>query len=184
MSQTKVALRTDFHDYYDHYFDLQGMIFERFSYQGMQRKSMLDFLSDVGFDTPLYGTVQEVYDQIDDIDFLEVVVYLDQMAHQGEGKIKIPMRQAITEYPDHLCSVYIPPKTGQVRSLRYLQVGNKRFWLKYASKDDWRSNYGDVEIEVLTQVKDGYHAKIHYPLFAIDFIANTNELMAVDFNIS
>ena len=56
-----VCLKSDFWDYYDHWFDRgKGIVFERFSNQGMNRKEMLDYLSSLGFKTPPYGTPSEV----------------------------------------------------------------------------------------------------------------------------
>jgi hypothetical protein len=106
---------------------------------------------------------------------------MDEYAHCGEGKIVIPLHKAMENYPNHLCSLFIAPLPGAATSLRCLQIGDRRFLLQYTSRDDWRSNCGDVEITILAQ-KQEYHPKINLPLFAIDFIANTGELLAVDFN--
>lgn len=193
MVDKSVFLKTDFIDYYDHWFDREGTVFERLTRQGMNRKEMLDYLSSLGFKAPPYGTPSKILMQIDsrlleleelsrekDDHSLEVVIYLDEFAHRGEGKILMPLYKAIEEYPKHLCSLFIP-SPGAAISFRYLQVGDKNFWLKYTSKNDWRSNYGDVDITVLSQNK-GYHHKIHLPLFATDFIVNTHEMFAIDFN--
>ena len=193
----KVSLKSDFHDYYDHCFDLDGIPFNRYSRQGVERRAILDYLSETGFQTPIYGTPQEIYEKIDtqllererdfrqkNRHFLEVIVYLADNAHRGEDKVLIPLYQAINKYPNHLCTLFISPLPGSAKSLRYLQIGNKNFRLQYTSKDDWRSNRGDVEIKVLTHGPDGYHPRVNYPLFAVDFIFNTGEYIAIDFNTS
>ncbi len=193
----KVQLKSDFNDYYDHCFDLEGILFERYSRQGRGRRAALEFLSAIGVKTPPYGTPQEVRNQTDprllerelllqqDSKYLlSVVVYLDENAHRGEGKVLMPLYQALVKYPHYLCSLFIPPLPGKSISRRYLQVGRKAFWLRYTSRDDWRSNCGNVEIEMIKQEEDAYHPQIHYPLFSIDYIANTEELLAVDLNVS
>lgn len=192
---SKITLRSDFHDFYDHHFDLDGEIFDRFSRQGMSRREMFKYLSKIGLDIPLYGTPPEILDQLDsglrcsdDIghkineQLIDLVVYLDEMAHRGEGKIKVLLCQAINDYPEHFCSLYIPHLSRETISLRYLQIGDKIFWLRYTSSDDWRSNCGNVQIEVLTQEKDGYHPRLPYPLFAVDFVIGGDKFYAVDFN--
>lgn len=193
----KIRLKTDFHDYYDHWFDAEGVEFERFSRQGRGRREALEYLSDIGLKTPPYGTPREVMVktnnrllerelelQKDSKYLLSVVVYLDENAHRGEGKVLMPLQEALNKYPNHLCTLFIPPIPGKSVSMRHLQIGKKAFWLRYTSSDDWRSNCGNVEIEVIKQEKDGYHPKIHYPLFAIDYIANTDKMLAVDLNVS
>ncbi|NLV22953.1 MAG: hypothetical protein GXY49_13400 [Syntrophomonadaceae bacterium] len=193
----QVKLKSDFHDYYDHWFDFDGIPFERYLRQGRGRRAALEFLSAIGVKTPPYGTPREVMNQTyprllereqelqkDSKYLLSVVIYLDENAHRGEGKVLMPLYQASDKYPNYLCSLFIPPLPGKSVSMRYLQIGKKGFWLRYTSRDDWRSNCGNVEIEIIKQEEDAYHPQIHYPLFAIDYIANTEELLAVDLNVS
>lgn len=181
---SKVKLLSDFVDYYDHWFDLEGEVFRRVSSDGMGRREMLEYLASLGLKTPPSGTVQELWDGYDDFDrqFLSVVIYLDERAHRGEGKVRLPMTEAVQKYPEHFATLYIPSTPLGAVSWRYLQVGDKVFWLEYASAD-WRSNYGEVEIRVLAQEKDGYHPQVNLPLFAVDFVV-AEKLYAVDFNIA
>lgn len=192
----KLQLKTDFHDYYDHWFDREGQVFERMSRSGMSRREMFNFLENIGVKTPPYGTPGQVFNSLSDdekeleklaqenhINLIDVVVYLDENAHRGEGKILMPLIKAIKEYPDTFCSQYFPSLRFGAISLRYLQIGDKIFWLRYAS-NDWRSNYGDVNIEVLAQEKDGFHPRIDLPLFAVDFVYGFDRLYAIDFNVA
>lgn len=39
--------------------------------------------------------------------------------------------------------------SGAGRSLRYLQVGDRKWWLRYWSENDWRSNAGEGGVEVM-----------------------------------
>jgi len=190
----KIKLKSDFIDYYDHWFDREGQIFERMSRSGMSRREMFDFFGKIGLETPPHGTPKQVFNTLSDyekemeslaqkstMNLVDVVVYLDEFAHRGEGKILIPLMKAIKEYPDTLCSRYFPTLPIGASSLRYLQIGDKIFWLRYTS-NDWRSNCGDVNIEVLAQEKDGFHPRIDLPLFAVDFILGPNCFFAIDFN--
>lgn len=190
-SVPKARLRSDFLDYYDHHFDaIADVTFERFSYAGMSRREMFLYLSSLGLCVPPYGTPQEVLDQRDDFtkqypQLTEVVVYLDEKAHRGEAKIKVPVLQAIKEYPCHLAALHLQATmSGNGLTWRYLQIGTKVFWLQYVSKNDWRSNCGEVEIKILSQEKNGYHPHVNHPLFAIDFVPLEKTLYAVDFNIA
>ena len=192
----KLQLKTDFHDYYDHWFDREGQIFERMSHSGMSRREMFDFFEQIGLKTPPYGTPKGILESLSDFEkkmenlvqgdnfnLIDVVVYLDETAHRGEGKVLMPLMKAIQDYPNTFCSRYYPTLQTGSSSLRYLQIGDKVFWLRYTS-DDWRSNYGNVNITVLSQEKDGFHSKINLPLFAIDFILGPNFIWAIDFNIA
>lgn len=186
MGFVKIKLLSDFVDYYDHWFDLEGITFNRFSYSGMKRSEALRYLSSLGLMVPTFGKVRDLPRLIDGYfhQLTDVVVYLDETAHKGEGKVKMPLSEALEKYPDHLATEYIQVLPAFAScSWRYLQVGDKRFWLQYFSRNDWRSNCGEVEIKVLSKEKDGYCPSIKYPLFAVDFLP-AGHLYAVDFNIS
>lgn len=183
----KVKLKSDFNDYYDHWFDVYnvGLTFERMSTGGMSRRGMLEYMQSIGIRVPIFGITQEIlYSQNKQPSV--VVVYMDEFSHRGEGKVRLTLAEAASEYPDKLVIEYIPSYTDMgSKSLRYLQVGDKRFWLEYSSTNDWRSNCGDVSIRILSREPDGYHKKIGLPLFAIDFVEDVKGILyAVDFNIA
>ncbi len=181
--EKRVKLVSNFHDYYDHWFDGYSaeLTFERKSNGGMTRREMLEHLQSLGFTVPVFGTSAELQDRLSASQ--EVVVHLDETSHRGEDKIKLPRGEAVVQYPDHLAVEYIPTlPNGKTR--RYLQIGDKAFWLEYTSRDDWRSNCGDVEIQILRQEKDGYHSQISCPLFAIDFVVDQESAYAIDFNVA
>lgn len=175
----KLKLKSDFTDYYDHWFDSSGDEFRRVSTDGPTRQEMFWLFDDLGLRTPARGNV---------IDFhypsapTEVVVYTDPIAHCGNGKLKMPYEAALEEYPDYLATEFIPCDS---ESIRELHVGNRCFRLRYKSLEDWRSNVGEGEIEVLgEQPFPAYRAKVPHAIFAIDFLprpARGDEL-AIDFN--
>lgn len=206
MSQT-IHLQSDFRDYYDHWFagswEKSGIVFDRRTTSGLLRPAMLTQLESIGLQVPRHGRVKDIYcalandAPVNDSDVVqeyikhlcEVVVYTDPSAHQGDGKIKISLLEAITNYPEYYASEHIPAlPNGLGQSLRYLRIGSRQFWLRYTSLDDWRSNCGDVHIELLCEEKpktiiESHPNIIQHPLFAVDFV-QSNKLYAIDFNIS
>ncbi len=200
---TAVKLSSDFVDYYDHFFDLDSKItLSRKMKAGPNRIEMYKMLNMIGLKTPKFGMVAELYKDLgsqyggvaalkdskyDQI--IELVVYLDLNAHAGEGKVKLSLEEAREKYPGHFASQYIPTaKSFMSRTERLLCAGDHHFWMEYLSKDDWRSNAGEVTINELdVRYKDSLNGRIHeikLPLFAIDFVAVGRERLAIDFNIS
>lgn len=181
-----MRLKSDFIDYYDHHFDLDGDVFSRLSTEGMDKLGQLKYMKKLGYPVPPFNKVKKLHATVKTlgIDFqhqLDVVVYTDIKAHKGEGKIKMPLSQAITEHPNEYASIYITSDRSGL-SWRLLQVGDIKIYLEYSS-NDWRSNYGDVKIKVLEIERDAPH-KIKLPLFAIDCVPGLNSVYAVDFNVS
>lgn len=195
----KLSLKSNFRDFYDFAFDKQGEVFERLDNAGISRREMFTYFNELDLKTPVHGTVrdvvaclQESFDEqgraTQDL-FLEhlvdLVVYLDEYQHAGEGKVKLSAKAALEAYPDHYCSEYIPATaSGTGESLRYLQVGIRKWWIRYWSENDWRSNAGEGDWEVLCEEKRGYHPRIKYPMFAIDFVRAGKHLCAIDFNVA
>lgn len=189
----QLRLVSDFRDYYDHWFDLDGEPFERMATGGMSRPEMLAYLDALGIPTPHHCIAGNMRTQIDDHDLdlggrtyrvtgygdtLKVVVYTDDRAHRGEGKRLMTAREAVENYSQAYCSVYqdVPEAAGE--SVRYLRVGRRAFVYTYRSADDWRSNCGEVEIgQPKTFPSSSRHyfwhgdpQRIPYPLWAIDFV--------------
>lgn len=197
----RIALKSDFRDYYDHWFEAphptHTRLWERYARGGPGRPDLFAYLDDFGLRTPTHGSTRRVVEQaLADhtpgvraglMKCLELVVYTDPFAHQGAGKIKVTMAEALDAYPNHFAVERIPANPeGLGESLRYLRIGRRQFWLRYASANDWRSNAGEVTVEILGEEKPlldvGYDG-IAWPLFAIDFIRawGCGPLYAVDF---
>lgn len=173
----KVKLISNFHDYYDHAFDGVGYEFKRFTWDGLSRPAMLTYLAWSGFNPPRHGFVRDLAPET-----TMLVVYTDEKAHRGEGKLLLTTNEAMEQYPNAYASEYIqsPPE-----SVRLLQVGMMRWMLRYKSDDAWRSNVGnEVSIEIVGE-HVGYSKDVSIPLFAIDFVFDKNgNRYAVDFNIA
>lgn len=201
-----LELKSDFRDYYDHWFAGSGQkadtVYERQSRSGMQRPAMLRYLKSLGVTTPAFGTVRELADRMTSaaqglpIDTLyellrdsgDVVIYTDPGAHGGSGKIKLSLAAALKQFPNHFASEFIPNTTsGHGQSIRYLRIGQRQFWLRYTSQNDWRSNCGNVEIEILgedfSSMPQTLMGPSQVPIFAIDFVFSTH-MYAIDYNIA
>lgn len=193
-----VILQSDFHDIYDHWFDRTGdLFFYRYMNDGMERRYMFRMFESLGIQCVEHGFVSDLYNThhqkikrtqtpkktrfFTPGDFLQFVIYLDEKAHAGKGKILVSADYAMKSFPDKYATIYIPSSSI---SFRYLKIGKRTFWVKYQSDDIWRSNVGDVSIDVVPAHSDGYHPNIPYTLWAIDFVQCRREMMAIDFNIS
>lgn len=178
-----VRLASDFVDYYDHHFGLDGpILFSRSGAgPGPTKPEQFDLLAAAGYNTPPHGLVRDVagtYWGDERRHVLDLVVYDDPTAHCGDGK---RISRAGDEPPEKYCSAYLGDR-GPGVSWRYLQVGRHHFWLEYTSEADWRSNVGDGAVTIIGVGLDaGYHPFFKLPLFAVDFVIG-NDLYAVDFN--
>lgn len=196
-----MKLDTNFRDFYDHSFDLTGYVFRRRDNEGMTRREIFRFLIEIGCETPRHGLVKDLVPRILNADFpdwdkisrtkamqniIDVVVYTDENSHCGEGKIRISAAEAINHFPDHFAAEFISTtQSGIGVSFRYLQVGKRRWWLKYWSGADWRSNVGEGGVAVQCEEAPGYGNKIRYPLWAVDYLSvGGTWRYAVDFNIA
>ena len=197
-TRMKIGLKTDFRDYYDHCFSVPpeqaDKVLERVTTVTMPRSTMLLYLESIGMSTPAHGPVQDLVPVITDragmpqeiaLQLFELVVYLDEYVHNPESRVRLSCKEALARYPDAYAHVYVPSHAAQgSTSLQFLRIGMRQFWLRYTSSNDWRSNYGDVKIEILCEEQraSGRHI-IPYPLFAIDYV-QADRLYAVDLNVA
>jgi len=195
---TKIAIDSDFIDFYDYAFCSRynaDIIWERRSRTAMSKRKQFAFLEQQGLETPNHGTVAEVFEkskadyQLEDDHFAKmselaaVVVYLDEYAHCGEGKLKVPLKLALERHPNKYYSEFIQttPSCNAV-SYRYLQVGKKSYWLRYTGYNSWMSNHAEkVDVEYLCPNNGKFIPTVDYPVFAIDFIMG-RVFYAIDFN--
>jgi hypothetical protein len=188
------ALETDFRDFYDHWFagswQAPDVVFERRARGGMRRSVMLPWLEQLGLQVPEHGRVRDLAPRLLAgrptalADILDVVVYLDEAAHAGEGKVRLSVTEAMAQHPDAYASEFIPAnQRGLGESLRYLRIGRRQFWLRYTSADDWRSNSGEAQVGLLCEERTADTPwVVPHPLFAVDFVPAGSSLYAVDFN--
>lgn len=185
---SKLILKSDFRDYYDHWFDIMTSpndtyaTFHRYSRNSMTRRKMFELLESLGNKVPKHDYLHKMKD------VEKVVVYTDQFAHRGEGKELLKLKYAKQKHlrmygaPEmdvnwikH--SIYASEYIGTSNmTMRKLHIGKMCFFLLYESDDSWRSNYGNVKVSVL-RFFDNYK-NTHAPLWAIDFVHD----IAIDYN--
>ncbi|WCF11664.1 hypothetical protein NDS46_30420 (plasmid) [Paenibacillus thiaminolyticus] len=181
-----LKLVSNFIDYYDHYFDLQGDVLRRLSNEGMNRVEMLQFLQQKNLTVPLHGIVKNLQNHSLIERDTYVIVHTDIHSHRGENKHLLLYRDALERYPDELMVLYVSSFQGC--SWRYLKIGSRSFILHYQSKD-WRSNWDTEKITIEDENASLINIDVNEPLFAIDFVKNINEngeavMMAIDYNIA
>ncbi|MEP7342629.1 MAG: hypothetical protein ABI977_33180 [Acidobacteriota bacterium] len=192
-----IKLYSDFNDYYDTCFDKEeGVLFNRFYECGPYRREMYTFLEQAGYRVPRNGMVEKMATRLardwqemnvpvsEQVvrQMTELVVYATERGHGGDTHL-VSIDDALSFFPHHYCTEYIKVQpSGLGWTLQYLQIGDRHWWLSYASSDNWRSNVGDFKIEIIEEGPRGYHATITEPLFAIDFIP-AQDLYAIDYNI-
>ncbi len=156
----RIALKSDFRDYYDHGFEAphptHTWLWERYARGGLARPDRLAYLAGLGLRTPLHGSTRQLVERVLAeqppgvrarlMQHLELVLSTDPLAHPGTPKVKMTMAEAIAAYPDHFAVEFIPANPeGHGESLRYLRIGRRQFWLGYASANHWRSTAGRGE---------------------------------------
>ena len=197
----RIALKSDFRDYYDHGFEAphptHTWLWERYARGGLARPDRLAYLAGLGLRTPLHGSTRQLVERVLAeqppgvrarlMPHLELVLSTDPLAHPGTPKVKMTMAEAIDFYPDHFAVEFSPANPqGHGESLRYLRIGRRQFWLGYASANHWRSTAGETMVGVLAEEKPLPEAGCDgmvWPLFAIDFIRawGRGALYAVNF---
>lgn len=187
----RLVLETDFSDYYDDYFDKRKNpsvhhTLWRFSKDKTPRLELLSYMKNqLSLIVPEFGTVREVANRIRlDTTNKHVVVYHDEFSHYGDGKEKVGINSAFKRFPLKPCSLYMSPDEKS-ESLKYVSIGlGTHFLLKYTSNHGWKSNVGDVSVELLGHGDTGPIQSHHYPVFSIDFVVSNKIPYAVDFNAS
>ncbi len=185
-SMVNIRLLTDYHDYYDHYFDLDGLPYQRFTKTSRTRQNDFVFLQNAGFCVPWFGKVEHCQRLCSALQ-VKVVIYDKPTAHCGDGKRLISSIDLAKEDPDKFCSFYIP--ASKAYHIRLLAIGEWKAVLRYTSNHEWLSNNGDVEIELLQygEFREPKIEKIQRwlrePLLAIDGrYSDQGEFVTFDLN--
>lgn len=216
MSDKKLYLTSDFLDFYDHMFESKyfgAEEFRRVTTEGPSRREMFEIFDRVNLSTPEHGIVSDIVPTLRSILWMSpeispsnmLVVYTDERAHRGEGKILVDFDVAEEKYPNYYCSEFIPPRSYEsgAESWRFLQIGNRAWKFHYRNRIDglipavpgilrtatypknWQSNVGDPSISFLGEVHP--ISDIAYPLFAIDYLLHKiypGATLCIDLNIA
>lgn len=187
----KLKLITDFYSYFNHAFDLEGLDFRLVTTDGPNRLEMFKLFVKLGLNTPEAGTPIGFKNRGFTND-TRLVVYTNLNSHCGEDKTLCTLAEALKQFPHNFSSLYIDSELKdtifseyQSISERLLIIGNRTFKANYMSRDDWRSNCGDVQVSPYYEVKSSppWRNLVNYPMFAIDFVGEYKRL-AVDFNVA
>lgn len=183
----KLKLKSDFTETYDAFFDKEGLEFRRLTHEGPTRLEMFGEFHRLGLNTPKFGGYMLF---MDDNPENFVVVHTGNK-HNGEGKELKRLKEVnhkeqgsclFCEYNFPTLSLE-PNIKGQ--STRILCVGNRAWSLEYFSYDDWRSNCGDGDVHIKSEISlPGWRKQLYYPLVAIDFVGPPTGLKAIDLNIA
>ncbi|HEX5186477.1 MAG TPA: hypothetical protein VFV86_06265 [Nitrososphaeraceae archaeon] len=185
----KLKINSNFHQWYDKYFDSDGLEFRRITTDGPNRPEMFDLFKKWGILTPLFGKISTFIIKEYDKD-KKVVIYDNIWSHCGENKRIITFSEALlSERDKYMCEFVEFDKTlftdYIAKSTRQLFIGNLVYQYDYYSYNDWRSNYGRTNTSEPIQIDlPKWREKIYYPLFAIDYVGPQTELKAIDFNIA
>ena len=141
------------------------------------RREMFAKLEKLGIQTVPNGIVKDLLSKYDPE--FGLVVYTDETAHMGHGKIWVTSEQALSDYPNAWASLFIPPAG---KAIRHFQFGSRSFTIPFQSFDDWRCQRGETTYSYCvpgSRYEHLFPEILPYPYFAIDFIPGTD--MATDF---
>ena len=109
----KIKLRTNFLDYYDHWFcgswQNEDYILDRRTITEMSKIDQFQILKDCELNIPKVGYIKDL---INDVEINNVVVYTDLFLHAGDGKSLCTKDFALKTFGEnYFCSEYVnPPK--------------------------------------------------------------------------
>jgi hypothetical protein len=187
----KIALNSDFRDFYDHWFSLSeeaDYTLNRTMVDGILKRDQFKLLEQLGFNTPLHGTPDVLEKQLAE-EKTHVVLYCDELAHAGEGKFLYLGNKDFAKYKKYSYSSVHIKADKRNQSIRLLFIGYRKFILRYSSDHFWMSNEGKVNIELIDEVRprnltDKWAFTKKWPLLAIDSVIEkyTGKEFAIDFN--
>jgi len=189
-----VQILTDYRQWYDDIFDGQPPVFERMAYTrgGLSKSAQFALFSSLSCPVPPHGIVKGLWSQLDNpclgatipksLAFdIQCIVYLDEYAHRGEGKERMPLAEAVSRYPNHYGCLFIA-LPGPPLAYRLVRFGDWIYWLRQSGDPaSWQSNRMDHET-VLEKQRASQPNPVPRILWAIDFLPTPFGLLAVDFN--
>jgi hypothetical protein len=194
--ETELAMRvlTDYTQWYDGIFDAEPPVFHRqaFTSGGLSKRRQFALFESLGWRTPMHGLVRDLARRLgaplagqapprEAWDQVRLVVYLDELAHRGEGKALLPLAEACERYPHCYASVFHAAAVPAT-VYRLVRFGRWGGWiLQSGPVEAWRSNRDDTERVLVLQRTDAANP-IPRVLWAVDFIAGPEGLLALDFN--
>ena len=188
-----MKLLSDYAQWYDQAFDGEGLEFQRMAFTrgGLSKREQFALFDRLGLHSPPHGLVRELASrtglsiewQLSAVAWpaeIEAVVYLDELQHGGNGKVKLSLVEALARQPDHYASLFVSLANPAV-ILRHVRFGRLGFWLRQQGGEDWRSNRADNET-VIGRTSHPEPKPLPRVLWAIDFLPAADGLLAIDFN--
>ncbi len=188
-----MRLLTDFAQWYDSAFDGAGPELERMAFTrgGLTKRDQFALFDRLGLRSPPHGLVRELASRCAVPAAwqppiaawnaeVEAVVYLDELQHAGQGKVKLPLSAALELHPEQYATLFVPTLNPAV-TLRHVRFGRMGFWLRQQGGADWRSNRADRET-VIGRTAHPEPNPLPRVLWAIDFLPAAQGLLALDFN--
>lgn len=168
-----LCIQSDFTDFYDILSDNNSIItYNRYIGNCMQRGSALKYLKRLGIKTLNIQQVNKFFRGDGPI-----VVYTDPKKHNGNGKVIMSVDEAMLYHENCVASSYY---SNDGLTIKYLQIGKRRFTLYFKKTDKYSLNMGTlVDIRETTPE---YNRLFGLPIFSIDYISNGKEMIATDFN--
>lgn len=177
----RLALRTNYRECYDYCFAAAGdAVFHRMQLSAcpelpqLSRRELFKFMENFGIETVPHGLVSDLLRAYDPPQGL--VIYLDEYAHGGNGKIRVSAQEAQEKYRDYYASVFMGTPG---RAQRHFQFGNRAFIMPFFSLNDWRCQKGQQFSWCIPGEVQPLFPHVPLPYFAADFIPGTR--MATDF---
>jgi hypothetical protein len=191
----KIQLISDYRDYYDDWFDYyqhstdvpKGIsVMKRWAGNsadtaGPSRQTQFTILKGkLKEKTIPYGSVKIMRERFPG---KSLVVYTEGWRHAGQGKFYYQADELFKIDQTLLASLFIKTHPKSAVSYKYLQIGIDAFRLKVVSHNDWRTNCGAAEVEVLSHFPAEKNID-YYPVYAIDYVEDlvTGEEYAIDLN--
>lgn len=167
-------IESDFTDYYDILNDKDSLVtYRRFRSECKQRGTALKYLRSIGIKTVEVKQVNNYF-----IGDGLLVVYTNPAGHEGTGKKILSVSEALRSYGTCIASVYKEPK--DLITLKYLQIGKRRFTLYYKKSEPISLDCGKL-IDIREQPSE-YNRILSLPIYSIDYISDGTEMKATDFN--
>jgi hypothetical protein len=178
----KLSLVSDFKDFYDDCFDSEGDVFTRNKSSNLTKPEIFQYLkSCLKLNVPVHGICNEMHRYFDNDNL--VIVYSSFDKTKIDGRHLVKFSDAIKFHPDKFIVEYLK---GSMPSFvtKSFSIG-KRMWTVTCKSDDyWRSNVGNVQMNVESEVFDQTRVPSKMPLFCIDFIRDFDTYYAIDFDCS
>lgn len=176
-----LTIKSNFTDYYDNTAkeynvpSVPNKCYDRNTRIYVHRAQSIKFLKSLGINTITLKPVSQLSRYDDD-----VVVYIDDTLHEGQGKVVVSANVALRNFSNCVCTKYYPDVS---KTYKVLQVGEKRYNLSFdkttgETEEDF--SHGLLsDIKILTP---SYNKNINIPIFSIDYIETETDMIATDFN--